>query len=190
MFSHRHQILFFFLILTSVSFAEEAHEPAAAEVKTSLPDWVPVETKIQELHSKIKSKEATVLKLIEDKNQLPNKSPKLKAIVDEIVKEHKELQNLIVDYKKNLNILKYRFPERNAKAERKYDRIEEKSLDEMELAIGIDGKLNRNLKKMRTQFQSETHKKATQQTATIEAPVKKNKKEKSIDEADAVILQK
>lgn len=153
--------------------------------------WVEIETKITELNAKIKSKQESILKLIEEKNHLPNNSPQLTATVKEIVKEHKELTGLVEEYEKKLTLLKYRFPERNAKARKPYERIEVKSIDEMEQSLGIDGKLNRNLRRMRSQFKSKEKIVVAPEEKTKEAPPSPPAKSApSIEEADSIIIQK
>lgn len=167
---------------------KEAAKEGGGEVKTSLAPWVEIENKIQELYSKIKSKESAVLHLLEEKDHLADNSPQLKHTVREIVKEHKELRRLVEDYQKNISILKYRFPERNAKQTRTYDRVEVKTIDEMEKALGIDGKLSRNMKKMRSQYKPEEKPVAHQPSTVIPEPAPK--KDPSIEEAHSIILQK
>ncbi len=164
------------------------HGGGHGEAKTQVAPWVEVENKIQELYSKIKSKEATIIQLLEEKDHMPNGSPMLQHTVKEIVREHKELRGLAEDYEKNLNILKYRFPERNAKQERSYGKIEVKSIDDMEQALGIDGKLTRNMKKMRTQFGVEAKPEVVHHTVPKSAV--KPPKDQSIEEASTIILQK
>ena len=119
---------------------------------------------------------------------MTDNSPHLKQTVKDIVREHKELRKLVEDYDKNLRLLKYRFPERNAKHLRSYDRFEVKSIDDMEKALGIDGKLSRNMKKVRSLYNPE-EKPAVREPASV-APVKAPKKEPSIEEAHSIILQK
>jgi hypothetical protein len=171
---------------------EGGHEGGGKEEgKSSQSPWLEIENKITELNSKIKSKEANILHLIEEKNHLPNNSPELKHVVKEIVTEHKEMRSLAEEYEKQVTLLKYRFPERNAKTNRSYDRIEIKSVEEMEHAMGIDGKLNRNLKRMRSQFKSEEKDGAVAAEPAPSKPAsKKPKSEPSIEEADAIIIHK
>lgn len=171
---------------------EGGHEGGGKEEgKSSLSPWLEIENKITELNSKIKSKEANILLLIEEKNHLPNNSPELKHIVKEIVKEHKEMRGLAEEYEKQITLLKYRFPERNAKANRSYDRIEVRSVEEMEHAVGIDGKLNRNLKRMRSQFKSEDKSSPVAVEASpSKSASKKPKSEPNIEEAGAIVIHK
>lgn len=169
----------------------EEHGKEKAESKTALAPWVEVENKVTELNSKIKSKQRSIQELIESKNKLPGNSPHLKELVKDLVKEHKELQGLVEEYHKKVALLKYRFPERNAQTDRSYKRLEVKSLDEMEQALGVDGKLNRNLKRMRGQFrlQGVVEVGVVAPSAREPASVKKER-EPSIEEADAILLQK
>ncbi|MEZ0392251.1 MAG: hypothetical protein ACAH59_08555 [Pseudobdellovibrionaceae bacterium] len=167
-----------------------------AEAKApALPGWLSIENKIQELYSKINSKKSNITKLLEDKNKLSNNTAELKNTVKEIVKEHKELRALAEDYQKNIAILRYRFPERNADKDRKYQRVEIKSIDEMEQAMSVDGKLNRNLKRMRSQYKMEEKEKtaalATEKPAHDKSRTPSSEpKGKSIEEAETIILQK
>jgi len=161
---------------------------ANAEPKVVLAPWLEVENKIQELFSKVKSKEEMVLHLLEEKDHLPNNSPQLQKTVRDIVLAHKELRRLVEDYQKNLNILKYRFPERNAKTGRNYKRFDVKSIDDMEQALGIDGKLSRNMKKMRGQYGVEAAPEPAPYTKPSPASV--SPKDQSIEDAHSIILQK
>jgi hypothetical protein len=106
-----------------------------------------------------------------------------------MVADHKEMQKLIEEYDKQMTIFKFRFPERGLKEERLYSPHENKSLDQMEQELGLDGKLNRNMKKMRSQYSSPEK---TPQT-TDEKPTEKKPEEpvqKSIDESGSIILKK
>lgn len=160
---------------------------AAAPVKNLTP-WVEVEAKIQELAAKVKTKQTNLSLLFEEKNKLVNNSPELKAKVQEIVKEHAEMRKLAEEHQKQVSLLKYRFPERNAKAGRKYDRFEIKSVDDMEQAMGVDGKLSRNIRKVRSQYQTQKSK-AEGGHAEV-TPTTLKKLEGSIEDSGSIILQK
>lgn len=161
---------------------------AAEPVKESVKPWVPIEAKIQELSSRIRSKKESLEKLLEEKNHLPANSPHVKETLKQILKEHAELKQAAEDYQKNVNQLNYRFPERNAKAKRSYDRIEVKSIDEMEQAMGVDGKLSRNVKKMRSQYHGDKQTEDTHNEKSLEP--KKENKPKSIEDDSAIIINK
>jgi len=172
---------------------EEGHGEAKAEGEKALAPWVEIESKIQEYSARIKSKQESLQKLLEEKNHLPNNSPQLRENLSEMLKEHAELKHLVEEYEKNVNLLYYRYPERHVKSTRKYDHIEVHSIDEMEKAMGVDGKLSRNLKVMKTQYKNSQEATAVP-TPVEEAPAAKKvpgkAKDPSIEEADSIILQK
>ncbi len=162
---------------------------AKGGTKSTLPGWVELENKIQETQSKMRSKQGNINSLIVEKNRLANNTSELKNIIKEIVKEHAELRKLSEEYDKNINLLKYRFPERNAKADRTYDRVEVKSIDEMEQSLGVDGKLNRNLKRMRSHYHLPAP--APPKEHAKPYPARANPHaEPSIEDSGSVILQK
>ncbi len=171
-------------------FAKEA--PAAggkAEGKSGddkgLPEWVMIEAQIATLESKIGAKEESIKKIIEEKKKISDDSPKAKEMVDLLVSEHNEMKKYVSDYEKQRTLLKFRFPERGIKADRKYQRKEMKSLEAMEDEFSLEGKLNKNIRKMRKQFP-----KANQVAQPEgEEDVRKPSSE-SIDEAKSIILQK
>lgn len=151
--------------------------------------WAELETRIQTLEAKIQSKKQSLKTLIEEKEHLSEKSPHLKKITQEIGRTDRELRELLDEYEKNLTILKYRFPERHAKGGRKYDRNDTPKVDDLEKAIGLDGKLNKSIKKMRSQYPAPPHlKKAS------EPERKKIDSEKpspgSIEEAPPILMKK
>jgi hypothetical protein len=168
---------------------EEENGMPTGDIKKA--PWMDTEFRVQDLYARIKSKQATISKMLEEKNQLKNDSAELKTLISAIVKEHKDLRQMTEDYRKHLSILQYRFPERNAKADRKYDRIEIKSIEEMELAVGIDGKLNRNLSRMRSQYKMESKAETDKDNEKIfedKKPAPKNGE--SIEEAGSIIINK
>jgi chromosome segregation ATPase len=172
--------------------AEESKESKGkGNLKSTLPPWVELENKVQELQSKIRSKQGNLNALIAEKNHLANNSSELKNLIKQIVKEHEELRKFAADYEKNVNLLRYRFPERNAKADRTYDRIEINSVEEMEQALGVDGKLNRNLKRMRNHYHTlaPASEESPKPAAEANSP-QSTKAEPSIEKAGSIILQK
>jgi Tfp pilus assembly protein PilV len=166
---------------------EEPGEMPTGDIKKA--PWMELESRVQDLQARIKSKRATIEQMLEEKNHLKNGSPELKALIENVVREHKEMRQMSEDYRKNLSLLQYRFPERNAKADRKYDRLEVKSLDEMEQAVGIDAKINRNLGRMRSQYKmqkaDDSEKGIEAKSDTVKSP---NKKSESIEEAGSILI--
>lgn len=181
--------IFLSFVLMCQNGVANSEEKKPAQPAKAAPGWLVYENKVQELTSKIKSKEDSLQKLILEKNQLSPQSPRVKEVIGLIVKEHNELKKLAEDYKKNLSILNYRYPERNAQGNREYDRIEVKSVDQIESDLGISGKLNRNLQKMRSQYGGQVSPNGIQ--VQQKQPLEKSKKpesEPSIEDSGAIII--
>lgn len=150
----------------------------AKETGGDLPEWVYIENKISTLDSQVKSKKASIEKLVEEKNNLKSTDPKVKEIIKQIVSIHKEVSKDIEEYEKQKALLRYRYPEKGAAAKRKYQQIELKSVDEIEQDQTVDGRLSKAVKKMRQQYGNDE---------SVEEQKKKIKKEK-ISEAESVII--
>jgi len=180
-------------LAVDLSHANEdaAPEPAKAPTTAETSPWVSVETKIQELSAKAKNKEALIQKMIEEKRSMKDGSSELRNKITELVREHKDLEKMTKDLQQQVNLLKYRFPERYSRTDRKYDRLQVKTLEEMEQALGVDGKLSRNMHRFRTQYQVPP---PVDQRSPASAPAEGapglKQKEQSIEEADSIILRK
>lgn len=110
-----------------------------------------LQSKVQALQAKIKSKEDTINKLIEEKNHTKD-AEKVSDIIAEMVKEHKEMSKMIEEYEQNRSLLRYRYPEKGYSGGRSYERMELKPLDQMENQMSVEAKLKRNLKTVRSQY--------------------------------------
>lgn len=119
--------------------------------KKQMNEAMELQSKVQALQAKIKSKEDSINKLIEEKNH--TKDPdKVKEIIGEMVTEHKEMSKMIEEYEQNRSLLRYRYPEKGYSGTRSYERMEVKPLDQMENQMSVEAKLKRNLKTVRSQF--------------------------------------
>lgn len=154
------------------------------------PAWMEIEAKIQELAAKVKSKNENIEKMIEEKNHFPEHSSELKNLIKEIVKEHVEMEKLSQEYDKQVSILKYRFPERNAKKDRKYEKLQIKSVEEIEKAVGIDAKLMKAMRRARSQYRKDKNESPEKASETPLSPALDGSKEKSIEEQGPVLLHK
>ena len=169
------------------TWSGEEEKPAKEK---ELPEWVGLQTQLSTLDSKMNQKKDAIARLIEEKQKLPADSPEIKADIDEMVSEYKELLKVTDEFDKKMTIFKFRYPERGVKEERKYGHPEVKSLDQMEQELGIDGRLNRNLQKMRSQY-GKIHNPGSPDSldkASQNAPTPNN--QKSIDETGTIILKK
>ena len=165
----------------------EGHGESKGGVKTKDPEWVSLQNQINQLEGKIQQKKESIEKLIEEKNLLPANSPAAKDIVKDMMSEYKEMVKTQEEFDKKVTILKFRFPERGLKGIRNYNPSEVKSLEDMEKDLGTDGRLNRNQKKVRAQYQTEKKEVAPVKTES-KKPVEN--KDKPIDEQGTIILSK
>ena len=171
MFSLGIKIVFVSLTLvSSLSFAEEhgggggehggggeeKKEGAAAapkERRTSEASYAEVQAKVSGLEAKIRSAEEEIGKLITEK-QHTTSPERTTQIVNEMVKLHREMQTNVREYDQQRSLLKYRYPEKGVGGEkREYERIEVKTLDEMEDSLSLSSSVNKTLKKVRTQYE-------------------------------------
>lgn len=139
-------ILFVFSILdlslSSASEEEAAHAvdeaPSNARAVKELMD---LEKQAAGTQAKINGKEASIIALLKEKQKVSDPT-KVAEIIKLLQVEHNEMKQLIKDYDRQLNVLKYRFPERGSSFARKYKRFSSKSLDQMEQAVGVEKYLN------------------------------------------------
>lgn len=156
--------------------------------------WAEVETRISNLDTQMKMKQANMKKLFEEKNHLPSGSPQLKSTITELVSDYKELKRISEELEKQKIILKYRFPERSLKVERTYKKQDLKSLEEMEKQLGIEGQLDRSITVLRKHYStpekplgSEKKTQSQKKTPSSEAVPSH---EKPVDQQGPIILQK
>lgn len=162
----------------------EHAEKAEPKKGSGLPEWIELESRISSIEAKVKSKENNIVKLLQEKKATDVKSPRMKEIIKELASEHREMRQGAEELSKQRTILKYRYPERGADPNRKYKKVEVRSLQEMEEAIGVDGRLSKTLQRVRQQYQhTPSPQKVTKPTPTVE-PAENIEIEKSI------ILQK
>lgn len=150
--------------------AEGGEEKAAPkERRTSEATYAEVQAKVSGLEAKIRSAEDEIAKLIAEKQHTTNKE-RTSQIVSEMVKLHREMQTNVREYDQQRSLLKYRYPEKGVGGEkREYERIEVKSLDEMEDSLSLSSSVNKTLKKVRTQYEKpdttvKSEKKATKKS--------------------------
>lgn len=126
-------------------------EDEASKKATKLPEWIEIQNKLNTLDAKITAKKDSIGQLVVQKKQAAS-SDEAKRIVDTMVSEHKEMVKMTQEYEKLRTILNYRYPERARQGTKKYSRIQVKQLSEIEEEYGVEGKLNKNIKKMRQQY--------------------------------------
>jgi len=137
--------------------APEGQETETQKKQTS--EATELQSKVQALQAKIKSKEDNINKLIEEKNHVKD-AARVSEIISEMVKEHKEMSKMIEEYEQNRSLLRYRYPEKGYSGGRSYERLEVKPLDQMENQMSVEAKLKRNLKTVHSQYGTTTDSKS------------------------------
>ncbi|WP_413586074.1 hypothetical protein [Bdellovibrio sp. HCB274] len=167
---------------------EKKEETPKVEVKAE-ESYDKVAARVSALEAKVKSGKEEIEKLIEAKAH--TKDP---AAINEIVKQmltlHKDLKKNVDEYNQARGLMKYRYPEKGLTTKREYERIEVKSLDEMESQMSLSSSVNRTLKKVRTQYDSAED--AKNRTAGEQAGAGKGSKkvQKEPELTEPVILKK
>jgi len=190
---HKAFILKLVLLFSFSLLASEAKEESSQgsekekEKRADLPPWTELQNKISQLEAKMQQKRENIEKLVIEKQKVKSGSPRVKEIINTMISEHKELQGFAKEYEKTITIFRFRYPERGAKADRKYEPTEVKSLEEMEEQMGTDAKLTRNMKKLRTQYGEDDQAK---KKAPVLTPAEEKKQEKSVEESGTIIIKK
>ncbi len=150
-------ILVLFLILNAN--AEEVPEGTQKPSEAAAPEAVTpdqkaskelteVEKQVSTLGAKVKAKNDSIENLLKQKS-VEQDPDKLSEIVKLVQQEHRDLEKLTQEYNIQLSILQYRFPERGLKAGRRYQRLNTKSLDEMEKTMGLESHLKKSREKIK-----------------------------------------
>ncbi|QDK36318.1 hypothetical protein [Bdellovibrio sp. NC01] len=159
------------------------------EVKSSEESFSVVAARVQALEAKVHSGKEELEKLIEEKQH--EKDP---AKVNEIVKQmlgiHKELEKNAKEYDQQRALLKYRYPEKGQTEKREYERIDVKSIEDMETQMSLTSSVNHTLRKVRTQYETAEDVKAREEKKNVEGHGKKSSKPSSPSLTDPVILKK
>ncbi len=133
--------------------------------KAAEESYVAVQGRLNTLASKIKAKEDVIAHLFAQKEHTKNNA-EIKEIVSTLTLEHRELKALINEYSKERQLIKYRFPELSDASERKYQRIDSKSLDQMEKEMGLNQVLNKAKTRVEKQYGVEKKEKDKPQDET------------------------
>ncbi|MGZ3769435.1 MAG: hypothetical protein ACXVCP_13000 [Bdellovibrio sp.] len=172
MFSLTVKAAFIFFVTVSIAFAnehesKEAATPEGPQNKPSEESFTAIQARVASLEAKVRSGEAEIQKLINEKQHTKD-ADKLNEIIRQMITAHKEMEKNAKEYDQQKALLMYRYPEKGLSEKREYQRIQVKPLEEMERQASIGTSLNRTLKKVRSQYP----------TATSTDPVKQETKEK------------
>lgn len=169
------------LLLAFALWSSEAPPPALSEApKSSEESYATVVARVQGLEAKIKSAEAEIQKLLQEKATA--KPERVGEITVEVQHLHQKMQEQIREYDQQRSLLKYRYPDKGRTDKRVYERIDLKSIKQMEEEVGLSSALKKSLHKVRKHY--------GQPPVAVESenktPAPKGKK----DVLDPVILKK
>lgn len=133
--------------------------------------WQEVSAKVQALKAKADTHQKNIQALVEEKTKTHNEA-RLSEIVKQLVLEHKMYSDATKEYDRERAYLMYRFPEKGLKGDRSYERMEVKSLEEMESQMSLEGRVKGVLTKVRKQYPT---KEVENGVETPEAVAKKKK---------------
>ena len=156
---------------------EDVKEDAAKEPAKQSPEWLKMQNDLNSLQAKVKAKQESIRGLVNEKNRVQD--PKqVKQILDTMAAEYKEMRKLTEEYEKQRTILLFRYPDKGKVGSRSYEKIQLKSLEDMDTEFGVEGRLNKGLKKMRQQY-------GNQDMSDIE----KKKRQKEIENSQGTTIQ-
>ncbi len=153
-------IYIFQSLISGASLANEGAPPAAGghgEAAAPAPagpkpeTWNEIQAKVQAYETMVKAKEESIKSLMRQKATVTD-GASVKALEKQIKREHNDLRDVMKQYEDARNKLIYRFPERFSKGERKYKRIEVKSVEEMEDQLSLESSMATTIKKAESKY--------------------------------------
>jgi predicted GIY-YIG superfamily endonuclease len=172
----------FSFLIFFIAICTLANEGAEPEAGTTMPDkefsgsqtqkWSEVQAELSQLKSKIDAQTKTVEELL--LAQKHNEGKVSSVDILKLKKEHEKLHGLTTDYNEMLADFQFRFPEKGLESGRKYIRLENQTLEQIENAPTFEARLKKLNRKIKHQFQvvesdEKTKKKPTYKTEKIPA---------------------
>lgn len=104
--------------------------------------WSEHESRLTSFMARIRTFEKEIADMIEAKRKIEN-SEQLKVLTQQISFKHSDLAKAVKDYEDERRHIRFQHPDRDMEGDRKYTAMKLKSLDEIEFAFGLDGRLDR-----------------------------------------------
>lgn len=145
-----------------------------------------VQARVQGLEAKVRSTEAEIQKLIQDKQTSKN-AEHTNDVIRNMMSLHRQLDTQIKEYEQQRNLLRYRYPEKNQADVRQYERIELRSLEEMESRMTLGSAVDKTLKTVRKQYPNKD-KGSSEGSTEPKIPAKESQKGQEL--LEPVILKK
>lgn len=104
--------------------------------------WTEHESRLTSYTAKIRSLEKEISDLIAHKKTLES-TERVRLVTQQISYKHSDLAKVVRDYESERLHVRFQHPDRDLEGERQYIAVKLKSLDEIEDAFGLDGRLDR-----------------------------------------------
>ena len=144
--------LFAIAIIAASAASEAAEHEAAPEAESgkaapakkanSGHRWSEHESHLTSFMARIRTLEKEISDMIESKHHVEN-SEKVRLLTQQIAFKHSDLAKVVKDYEAERLHVRFQHPDRDQELEREYSAHHLKSIDEIETAFGIDGRLDR-----------------------------------------------
>lgn len=109
------------------------------------------ESRLTSNMAKIRTYEKEISDMIASKHHMEN-SEKIRVLTQQISFKHSDLAKVVREYEDERLHVRFQHPDRDMEADRKYTAQHLKSIDEIEEAFGLDGRLDRIRKQVTTVF--------------------------------------
>jgi hypothetical protein len=151
--------LFIIAIIAAAAVSEAAeHDAAPAAEHEAAPEgehateapkkvksghrWSEHESRLTSYMAKIRTLEKEISDMIESKHHIES-SERVRILTQQIAFKHADLAKVVRDYEAERLHVRFQHPDRDQELEREYSAHRLKSIDEMETAFGLDGRLDR-----------------------------------------------
>jgi len=151
--------LFAILQMPSEVWANQAPENKDTPLQESFSgsqteEWLVVQNKLGQLKAKVDVQTEIVESMLKERREKSTD----RISQDEVEKlkaEHVKLRQINAEYNALLTDFQFRFPEKGLETKRKYIRVENQSLEQMEDNLSIDGRIKKLNKKIQSQYPSQ-----------------------------------
>lgn len=201
MFCQVPKLLLTVLLAVSFSFAHaneakeekkegEGGKEEKKEAKSAEDSYAVVQARVQTLEAKVHSSQEELEKLIKEKQETKDPA-KVSEVIKQMLSIHKELEKNVKEYDQQRALLKYRYPEKGLAEKREYERIDVKSIEDMETQMSLTNSVKRTLQKVRTQYESASDAKARELKASkLHKSNDKSSEKSSPSLTEPVVLKK
>ncbi len=150
-----------FLIQSATANEGEHSSPAAEGAKIPEKEfsghqnekWSEVQAELSKLKIKVDVQTKAVEEILLEQKHIEGKVPS--EDIEKLKKEHEKLKSLTKDYNEMLSDFQFRFPEKGLESGRKYIRVENQTIEQIESSPSFEARLKKLNQKIKHQYLSE-----------------------------------